>query len=142
MRITSEEYTQLINKLKNLKSSYLDSPLQFGKYKGRTLRWIKSYDLQYIYWLADNTDFPIDLNLLDLPENNTFKQNISKEISADIEDTFIRDCRIEREQSQIEAYRREHGHGWENISFYASLNLDIDAHREEEFFPINDQSRR
>ena len=91
MRITSEEYTQLINKLKNLKSSYLDSPLQFGKYKGRTLRWIKSYDL---------------------PENNTFKQNISKEISADIEDTFIRDCRIEREQSQIEAYRREHGHGW------------------------------
>ena len=47
-----------------------------------------------------------------LPENNTFKQNISKEISADIEDTFIRDCRIEREQSQIEAYRREHGHGW------------------------------
>lgn len=34
MRITSEEYTQLINKLKNLKSSYLDSPLQFGKYKG------------------------------------------------------------------------------------------------------------
>nr|DAE51980.1 MAG TPA: Putative quorum-sensing-regulated virulence factor [Bacteriophage sp.] len=112
MRITSEEYTQLINKLKNLKSSYLDSPLQFGKYKGRTLRWIKSYDLQYIYWLADNTDFPIDLNLLDLPENNTFKQNISKEISADIEDTFIRDCRIEREQSQIEAYRREHGHGW------------------------------
>lgn len=112
MRVTSEEYIQLINKLKNLKSSYLDSPLQFGKYKGRTLRWIKSYDLQYIYWLADSTDFPIDLNLLDLPENNTFKQNVSKEISADKEDTFIRDCRIEREQSQIEAYRREHGHGW------------------------------
>lgn len=108
MRVTSEEYIQLINKLKNLKSSYLDSPLQFGKYKGRTLRWIKSYDLQYIYWLADNTDFPIDLNLLDLPENNTFEQNVIK----DKEDTFIRDCRIEREQSQIEAYRREHGHGW------------------------------
>ena len=102
MRITSEEYIQLINKLKNLKSSYLDSPLQFGKYTGRTLRWIKSY------WLADNTDFPIDLNLLDLPENNTFEQNVSK----DKEDAFIRDCRIEREQSQIEAYRREHGHGW------------------------------
>lgn len=48
------------------------------------------------------------LNLLDLPENNTFEQNVSK----DKEDTFIRDCRIEREQSQIEAYRREHGHGW------------------------------
>lgn len=108
MRVTSEEYIQLINKLKNLKSSYLDSPLQFGKYKGRTLRWIKSYDLQYIYWLADSTDFPIDLNLLDLPENNTFEQNVIK----DKEDTFIRDCRIEREQSQIEAYRREHGHGW------------------------------
>ena len=108
MRVTSEEYIQLINKLKSLKSSYLDLPLQFGKYKGRTLRWIKSYDLQYIYWLADSTDFPIDLNLLDLPENNTFEQNISK----DKEDTFIRDCRIEREQSQIEAYRREHGHGW------------------------------
>ena len=32
-----------------------DTPMEFGKYKGKTPDWISDYDPEYIVWLWENT---------------------------------------------------------------------------------------
>lgn len=113
MRVISEEYIQLNNRIKQLKSSHLNSILPFGKYKGKTLQWIKSYDVQYIYWLADNTDYPIDFDLLNLltPEEKERKEKEFEQRERERQEEIMRES-IRREQEKIEEARSLRGNYW------------------------------
>lgn len=48
--------------------------LTFGKYKGKTIREVSNISPSYIIWLSENTNVPIDKNILEECENRIPKK--------------------------------------------------------------------
>lgn len=61
-----QEYEDWKRRFNSLKRKTLNKVLGFGKYKGRTIQYILTYDKQYLYWLLRETNIDIDPELLGL----------------------------------------------------------------------------
>ena len=66
-------------------------PMRFGKYKGRTLKWIYENDLNYAIWMADNFTKPKgDYKLFCEFVKNKINENIEEYIERKIEKYYER----------------------------------------------------
>lgn len=66
MVIENKNYSDLFNKIENIKNETLNTKLTRGKHKGETLGEVLDYDRQYIYWLIRETNISIDPRTLGL----------------------------------------------------------------------------
>lgn len=66
MVIENKNYSDLFNKIENIKNETLNTKLTIGKHRGETLGEVLDYDRQYIYWLIRETNISIDPRLLGL----------------------------------------------------------------------------
>lgn len=66
MVIENENYSDLFNKIENIKNETLNTKLTIGKHKGETLGEVLDYDRQYVYWIIRETNISIDPRLLGL----------------------------------------------------------------------------
>lgn len=60
------EYENWKRRFNSLKRKTLNKVLGFGKYKGRTIQYVLTYDKAYLYWLLRETNINIDPELLGL----------------------------------------------------------------------------
>lgn len=58
------EYDNLKQELKSLKIKTLNRIVPFGKYKGKTIQYIRDCNRDYLYWLLRETNINIDPELL------------------------------------------------------------------------------
>lgn len=58
------EYDNLKQELKSLKIKTLNRIVPFGKYKGKTIQYIRDSNRDYLYWLLRETNINIDPELL------------------------------------------------------------------------------
>lgn len=84
MVIENKNYSDLFNKIENIKNETLNTKLTIGKHKGETFREVLDYDSQYIYWLIRETDIGIDPRTLGLKMPT--KDNILELLKLTFED--------------------------------------------------------
>lgn len=89
-------YNKLKSKIEFMKNTYLNSTLNFGKYKGCTYREVLDKDKYYIYWLIKDSNRQIDPRLLGLKLPS--KEDILKILDMQFKDgKFIKKTIIPKE---------------------------------------------